>query len=302
MSSTRTTNGRKPGIPQQGTNFYRKLTSLLHTPSAIKLLSYSRIPNPNGNQDWVDIHNQRLSLERLPEEFSGYRIVQISDLHVGTWLTIGTLEKTVDMINLIQPDLIAITGDFVSYNPKDYIDGIAAVLSKLHARDGIVAILGNHDHWTDAELIRSQLEIAGIEFLLNRVITRQRGQKKIHIAGVDDHFVHHDRLDLVVEQLPADGFSVLLAHEPDFVEYSAATGVFDLQISGHSHGGQILLPLVGPLYLPKYGRKYPSGLYNVNGTYLYTNRGLGTAELQVRLNCPPEITVFHLQTLAQEVR
>lgn len=302
MSNNGNSNGRRPGVSPRETNIFTKIAPLIHTPAAIKLLGYSSMFYPNGSPDWVDIHHQTLILDRLPEEYNGYRIVQISDLHIGTWLTIDTLQETVGIINQSQPDLIVITGDFVSYYPKEYIDDISEELSNLHAPDGIIAVLGNHDHWTDADLIRSHLENAGVEFLSNRVTTLERRQTRIHIAGIDDYFVHKDRLDLVLDQLPANEFSILLAHEPDFIEFSAPTGAFDLQISGHSHGGQILLPIVGPLYLPKYGRKYPSGLYKVNGTYLYTNRGLGTAELQVRLNCPPEITIFHLRTPAQDIQ
>ncbi len=296
MKNNGNSNGSRPKTEQQERNFFRLLTPLIHTPAAIKLLGYSRILYPNGRQDWVDISHQRLIFDRLPDEFNGYRIVQVSDLHVGTWLTVDTLTDTVEIVNQLKPDLIAITGDFVSYNPQEYIDGITAAISRFYAPDGIFAVLGNHDHWTDAALIRSNLKFAGVEILSNQVVTIERSNNRVHIAGIDDHYVKRDRLDLILNQLPKNEFSVLLAHEPDFIETSAATGAFDLQLSGHSHGGQILLPAVGPLYLPKHGRKYPSGLYKINGTYLYTNRGLGTAELQLRLNCPPEITVFHFQT------
>jgi hypothetical protein len=107
----------------------------------------------------------------------------------------------------------------------------------------------------------------------------------------------NDRLDRVLSKLPPDGCAILLAHEPDFADYSAATGRFDLQISGHSHGGQIVFPVIGAIFLPNFAKKYTSGRYNVNGMAQYTNRGLGTAEIQVRLNCPPEITIFTLSSV-----
>jgi hypothetical protein len=116
----------------------------------------------------------------------------------------------------------------------------------------------------------------------------------LHIAGVDDVWEEHARLDMVLEQLPADGAAILLAHEPDFADESAATGRFDLQLSGHSHGGQVIYPFGGPPILPTYAKKYPVGRYQVSGMIQYTNRGLGMIPPHVRFNCRPEITVFTL--------
>lgn len=289
-------NGTNNGSSRVGINVLRILRPIIHTPAAIKLFEYTRLLNPNGNHDWVDVNQINLTLHRLPASFHDYRIIQISDLHIGTWLTIEKLEETVDIVNKYQPDLVAITGDFVSYHPDQYIADITTRLNNLKAKDGRLAVLGNHDHWTNASMIRTHLDKSGITVLSNQIHSILRGNDRINIAGVDDYYVHKDRLDLVLEQLPTDEFTILMAHEPDFVEISSKTGVFDLQLSGHSHGGQILLPFIGPLYLPNHGRKYPRGLYQVDGMYLYTNRGLGTAEIQVRLNCPPEITIFCLNT------
>ena len=294
MNNIENSNGSKPGSSWIKTSILRKLRPLIHTQTAIKLFEYTRLLNPNGHHDWVEVNQIDLTLPRLPISFHGYRVIQLSDLHIGTWLTLEKLEEAVEIVNRHQPDLVAITGDFVSYYPEQYITDISSILSSIDARDGTLAVLGNHDHWTDASMIRTHLDRVGIPVLNNRAHSTQRGIDRMHIAGVDDHYVNKARLDLVLEQLPPDGFSILMAHEPDFAEISAKTGVFDLQISGHSHGGQISLPLIGPPYLPNYGRKYPAGLYQVEGMYLYTNRGLGTAEIQVRLNCPPEITVFCL--------
>jgi hypothetical protein len=117
----------------------------------------------------------------------------------------------------------------------------------------------------------------------------------LHLAGVDDVWESQDRLDLVLEALPDAGAAILLAHEPDFADVSAAAGRFDLQLSGHSHGGQVIFPLRGPLVLPRYARKYPIGLYQVGGMLQYTNRGLGMIPPRVRFNCRPEVTVFTLR-------
>jgi predicted MPP superfamily phosphohydrolase len=118
----------------------------------------------------------------------------------------------------------------------------------------------------------------------------------LHIAGVDDVLENLADLKGVLRQLPEEGEAILLAHEPDFADISARSGRFSLQISGHTHGGQVVLPFIGPPILPPRGRKYPSGRYQINGMVQYTNRGVGTTTIEIRWNCPPEITVFNLQS------
>jgi predicted MPP superfamily phosphohydrolase len=115
---------------------------------------------------------------------------------------------------------------------------------------------------------------------------------------VDDVWEGSPRLGLVAPQLPEGDAAILLAHEPDFADSSAGTGKFDLQLSGHTHGGQVVLPFFGPPVLPHLGSKYPSGLYRIGDMYQYTNRGVGMAKLPIRINCPPEITIFQLKSAA----
>jgi hypothetical protein len=150
----------------------------------------------------------------------------------------------------------------------------------------------------NAEWVERSLSQAGVEVLRNSVKTIQRGGAKLNIAAVDDVRQKMDRLDQVLEMLPEEGAAILLAHEPDFADVSSLTGRFDLQISGHSHGGQIVLPIIGPPLLPAMGRKYPSGLYYVNNMLLYTNRGIGVTTINARFNCRPEITLFTLYARA----
>lgn len=250
---------------------------------------------PRGGPGWVELKQVNLVLPRLPAAFHGYRLIQISDLHTDISLTRALLDEVVELINQQQPDLVAITGDFVSYEAGPHIDGIAAALSQLRPRDATVAVLGNHDYWTDVGVIRQALARSGIIDLNNAVHTLCRGEVRLHIAGVDDFWENQARLDQVLAQLPDSGAAILLAHEPDFADISAATGCFDLQISGHSHGGQVVVPFWGPLLAPPYGLKYPLGRYRVGDMWLYTNRGLGESSVRLRINCRPEITVFTLQ-------
>lgn len=246
--------------------------------------------------EWVEVTRIGLPLPRLQPEFNGYQIVQISDLHMNSWMNRPRLASIVETVNRLNPDLIAITGDFVSHNPHTHLKDMTSELQRLTAPDGILAVLGNHDHWSDATVIRQALQQAGVLELCNQAYTLRREKASLHIGGVDSTYNGHDRLDLVLEQIDAEGAAILLAHEPDYADISAASGRFDLQISGHSHGGQVVLPWIGPPILPPHGRKYPRGLYQIGGMLQYTNRGLGMASLRFRLNSRPEITVFTLNS------
>ena len=237
-----------------------------------------------------------LRLPNLHENFNGFRLVQISDIHLDGWMNRKRLEEFIDLVNDQQPDLVAITGDFISHPSAHHETELATALRQIRARFGSVAVLGNHDHWADAQMVRRALKASGVRDLSNRFITLECQGTQLHIAGVDDVVEQLDRLDLVLNSLPEKGSAILLAHEPDFANTSAASGRFDLQLSGHSHGGQVVLPLIGAPILPPLGRLYPSGLYQVGGMYQYTNRGLGMTGFHLRFNCHPEVTVITLES------
>lgn len=244
----------------------------------------------------IDVNPVALTLPNLSPAFDGLRLVQISDLHFDAWLTRPRLDHIVQLINRQQPDVVAITGDFLTFAGADVIHNLKESLSALRPRDGVVAVLGNHDHWHNAEeSLRSMMKACGIIELRNTVHTLRRGGETLHLAGVDDAWVRQARMDDVLRQLPRTGAAILLAHEPDFADSYVKTGRFDLQLSGHTHGGQVTLPFIGPLILPPYGRKYASGLYRVLEMMVYTNRGVGMVQPYVRYNCAPEITVFTLK-------
>jgi uncharacterized protein len=244
----------------------------------------------------VEVKHVMLTLPRLAPEFDGYRLVQIGDLHLDDWTKPERLRGITQKVNEQRPDLVIITGDFASYSAEQLdtrrlIDALRA----LRARDGCVAILGNHDYLTDVKLVRRCIREGGVTELINDFRTLKRGDAALHVAGIDDVMEGRSRLDLVLEKLPESGAAILLAHEPDFADVSAATGHFDLQLSGHSHGGQIGVPLLRRLVLPPFSQRYINGLYEVGGMILYTNRGLGFVHLRLRFLCRPEITVFTLR-------
>ena len=166
------------------------------------------------------------------------------------------------------------------------------MLAQVRARAGIVGCLGNHDLGTDPAYVSAVLESHGISVLRNRSIPLEREGARLWLAGLDDVLEGKPDLTLALKGVPAAEPVVLLAHEPDFADYVAHA---DLQLSGHSHGGQIRIPLLGAPYLPAMGRKYPRGLRQIGPLSLYTNVGLGTIVVPMRLDCPPEVTLITLR-------
>lgn len=255
------------------------------------LLAYAHYIEPK----WLDIQHLELTLPRLDPEFDGYRIVQFSDLHMELWQDWAMLEEIVAQTNAFEPDLIALTGDYVHRRVDGVADRLSQTLSRLRAKDAALAIMGNHDYWQDGNAVRRMLARANLIDISNSVHTIRRGNAALHIAGIDSVVEMRSRLDLVVESLTEPGAAILLAHEPDIAYVTASTGCFDLQLSGHSHGGQVRVPLLMNLVLPAFARRFVVGLNRINGMYVYTNRGVGMSGMRLRFNCRPELTVFTLR-------
>lgn len=245
----------------------------------------------------IEIVRRELVLPRLAPAFDGYRVVQIGDLHLDDWTRPSHLERVARMVNAERPDLVVVTGDFASYSAERLDTGrLVRALGRLSAPDGALAILGNHDYLTDVALIRRSIRQAGLGELINETVTLRRGEAALHVSGLDDVMEGRSRLDVVLGNLPEDGAAILLAHEPDFADVSSATGRFDLQLSGHSHGGQVRIPLLGRAALPPFSQRYTRGLHTVGGMLLYVNRGLGTVHARLRFGCRPEITALTLRS------
>ncbi len=242
----------------------------------------------------LSLERIEITLDRLPKKLDGLKCVHLSDIHHSPFTDLKHIERAVKFANRLKPDIVLLTGDYVSHDSA-YIAPVAETLAKLRSPMGTFACLGNHDHWTDADGVRRVLRESGLTELRNTVHTVKRGDAMLHLAGIDDYWERRDRLDEILGALPENGAAILLAHEPDYADISAATGRFDLQISGHSHGGQVIIPVLNrPVVIPTYGRKYPIGRYQVGTMIQYTNRGLGTVPPAVRFNCRPEITLFTL--------
>jgi uncharacterized protein len=271
--------------------FRRALKPLTLIFLAIALtIVYSRKIEPN----WIQITQVPVVMPHLASAFEGYRVVQLTDIHADDWMTRDRLESITRLVNDQHPDLVVLTGDYVTKAAPKYAPTLAG-LAGLAAPDGAFAVLGNHDQWTDPTGLAATLEENGIRVLKNRVETIARGTEQLHIAGVGDVWSQEDDLPKVLEQLPAAGAAIMLAHEPDFADEVAATDRFDLELSGHSHGGQVKLPFFKRV-TPMLGRKYPVGRYQVGSLVQYTSRGVGMAKPHVRFNCRPEVTVVTLHS------
>jgi predicted MPP superfamily phosphohydrolase len=240
-------------------------------------------------------------LERLPKELDGLRIVHLSDFHCASERDSTVIRAAVRATNALNPDIVVLTGDYVtvSINRSSFSSAQGAIpcskiLSELLAPMGIFAVLGNHDQCNPQFVVRS-LESHGITVLRNFALHIERAGAHFWIAGVDDVLQGKPNLEAALRTIVRDEPTILLAHEPDFADEVKKYPV-DLQLSGHSHGGQIRLPFSGATYLPPLARKYPSGLRRAGPLTLYTNRGLGTVVLPVRFDCSPEVTLLTLRS------
>ncbi len=248
------------------------------------------------------VERVEVRLKRLPSEFEGFRIAQLSDIHFGPYMTSEFVREAVEEINGLQPHLVALTGDFVSHplgkpagrEGARHIHPCAEELRRLRADYGRFAVLGNHDHWNHPATVRNALDLSGLPVLLNQAVALEKDGARLWVAGLNDALERTADIERALHGVPADEATILLVHEPDYADHAAKFPV-DLQLSGHSHGGQVRLPWLGAPILPALARKYPMGLYRVGNLQVYTNRGLGVINPPVRWNCPPEITLLTLR-------
>jgi predicted MPP superfamily phosphohydrolase len=240
-------------------------------------------------------------LPRWPERLNGFTVALLSDFHYDPYFSIHPLHAAIPMVNDLHPDMIVLAGDFVTvpYLGDDRKAASAAqpcarLLRQMNAPYGLWAVLGNHDEATDHNHVTRALQAENIQVLANQAQAIECDGARIWLAGVNDLLSKTADLSRTLRRVPAEEAVILLAHEPDFADEAAKFSI-DLQLSGHSHGGQIRLPLLPPLYLPAMARKYVWGTYRVGSLMLYINAGLGTIGVPMRLNCPPEITLLTLR-------
>ncbi len=248
------------------------------------------------------VERVEVRLKRLPPAFDGFRIAQLSDIHFGPYMTSAFVREAVEEINELNPHVVALTGDFVSHpfgkpagrEGARYIHPCSEELRRLRAEYGRFAVLGNHDHWNHPATVRNALDLAGLPVLLNQAVALEKDGARLWLAGLNDALERTADIERALHRVPAEEATLLLVHEPDYADEAAKFPV-DLQLSGHSHGGQVRLPWMGAPFLPALARKYPMGLYQVGHLQVYTNRGWGVIDPPIRWNCPPEITLLTLR-------
>jgi len=248
-----------------------------------------------------------IPLRRLPHQFDGFTIVQLSDFHYEEEFSSVPIRHSVDLVNTLHPDLVVLTGDFVTA-PLVRLGSLAAraaartafpcaeILGRIHARMGSFAALGNHDAYSNPALVTEALRANRIPVLKNKSVPIEQGGARFWLTGIDDALESQPDLGAAIERIPPGETIILLAHEPDFADEAALTPV-DLQLSGHSHGGQIWIPGIGAPWLPPLARNYPRGFYKIENMILYTNIGIGTIRAPIRINCVPEVTLITLRTV-----
>ena len=252
-----------------------------------------------------------VDLKHLPQACGGLKAAVLTDIHAGPLVPRELVRRGVDMVMAEKPDVIFLTGDFVSgatrflwttyggFRPED-LEGLKAELTRLEAPLGRFAVLGNHDFWSGravAGKIEQALTSIGIDVLRNEWVKVSRGDCEFIVAGVDDYWEDSYSLKKATAGIPENMDLILLSHNPDVNEdVENLDRPVDLIVSGHTHGGQIVLPWIGAPYLPSpFGQKYRAGLVRDGERQTYISRGLGVFFVPVRLNCPPEITLLTLR-------
>lgn len=239
------------------------------------------------------VTRRSIAVAALPGEFAGTTIALVTDIHHGPYFGIGFVRSVVDATNELDADIIALGGDYVHREPK-YIEPCIAELAKLRAKLGVYAVLGNHDHWESAPRTRAALEAAGIREFDSTGISLRAGGARLRLCGVDDLWTGTQNLGDALGDCGEGEAAILLAHNPDYAEQIRDRRV-RLVLSGHTHGGQVNIPFVGPPMVPsRYGAKYAEGLVRAPHTQVYVSRGLGTITPPVRFNCRPEIVLIEV--------
>lgn len=270
-------------------------------------LGYARYVEPF----WPKLERLPMDLRRLAPSWAGVRILHLSDLHLSHSLPSEYLPKQLDRCAALQPDLVVLTGDFITSGRFDLLADLHRLLTRLRARHGVFAVLGNHDFGVYspqrrlassraaariADRISAELTAAGVDVLRNdcRVLTIGDGQ--LQLVGLDDYWSGYCDPSAAFAKVDPDLPCVVLSHNPDSVielkDYRC-----DWVLCGHTHGGQVRIPLLGAPILPIQHRQYDAGRFEVGDKRLYVNRGLGYLR-QVRFNCRPEITEFTLEPRA----
>lgn len=249
--------------------------------------------------DSLRLNRRTIRLTRWPSSFENFKIVAVSDLHVGApYAGLDKMRRVVEMVNAERPDVVVLLGDYVI---QDVVGGtfvppeeFAPVLGGLRAREGGYVVLGNHDWWLDGQRVKQAFEDAGLRVLNNEVVRIERGGVGVWIAGIDDFWSRHDDIAGTLKQVTTDEPIIALNHSPDV--FPKLPPRVALTLCGHTHGGQVNLPLLRNYVIPShYGARYLAGLIEEDGRQLFVTTGVGTSTLPVRFRAAPEVAVLTME-------
>jgi len=265
----------------------------------------------NSTTAEIELVRVPVQIRNLPGPLRGLRIGLLTDLHSSAIVSSRLIRAAGDLLLSERPDLIVMTGDFISGSTRflsgsigqfkrEHVTRCAEALSHLKAPLGIYGVLGNHDFWSGAESVAMICETftrqMGMVWLRNRSVTVKRGGASLRLLGVDDYWEPSCSLAQACRGLDGDSVRILLSHNPDINDdISLSRERIDLVLAGHTHGGQVVMPFLGQPVMPsKFGQKYRAGLVRDGARQTYISRGIGCLLAPIRLNCPPEVTVLTL--------
>lgn len=251
---------------------------------------YSRFVHPFQPR----LNHQFIQLPRAHAHLDGLTIAFATDLHVGPHFPASALEPSIRMLERVNADIVLFGGDYISESPR-YLSEVQEPLRRMAAtaKIGAWGMLGNHDVANVRDRVMEMFEPTSIRILTNEAVEIETGKGPLWLVSIDDALLGSARLEQAFAGVPADAPRIAMWHEPDLVERVEPFGPF-LLLSGHTHGGQVRLPVLGPVAAPKLGKRYVSGRYTLGDMTLFVSNGIGMYRPPVRFNCPPEVVVFTL--------
>ena len=255
------------------------------------MVGYGAGSEPND----LVLERKTVKLSKLPNAFDGFRIVLLTDLHLHPFTSADLIRQTVEISNSLKPDLVLLGGDYVCGFAEAALE-LGPILESLDAKHGVFAVLGNHDHFRGARIVLEGLRRASIPALMNEGVELTIGEASVFLAGIDSVSAGKSNPRAAFSARKNETLTLVLVHEPDYIDRLRNLVPIDVQLSGHTHGGQVRVPGLGAIILPTWGKAYVEGLYRVGSSQVYTSRGIGMVGLPFRFNCPPEVTEI---TLAQ---
>jgi uncharacterized protein len=285
------------GFGEQRAKLYERFGSVVNADGTLMTLAGTfskKAREALAEAETVEVEKVYIRLKKLPKALDGFRIIQLSDIHHSPFTSSKFISDVIKLANDLKPDMFVLTGDYVSHE-LEYIAPVAEMLGELRSEFGTFACLGNHDHWTDAELLTSEFRRNNIDVLINQGFRFSARNETFWLCGVDDFGVGKTNMRAALRGSYSDEMKLLLCHNPAAIRRAAYWNI-DLMLSGHTHGGQVKIrePRESVLF-PNRRKRSANGLHYRRETQVYITRGIGTVVVPLRYQCPPEISLIELK-------